>query len=73
MIKVPILGFDEHKATAPSTFRGYGILQLCQPLPPSPNEFYRSDIGNEHGLIRYLSKNRSQIVDPYPGPVEALH
>jgi hypothetical protein len=57
-LKLPVLGFG-------------GILQLCQPLPP--NEHYRQDIGNEHDLIRYLSKNKWRIVDPYPGPVEAIH
>jgi hypothetical protein len=48
-LKMPVLGFSG------------GILQIVQPLPPSPNERYRRDIGNEHGLDQIFVKE--QIAD----------
>ena len=61
-LKMPVLGFPG------------GILQIVQPLPPSPNERYRRDFRTEHDLIRYLSENGARLFDPYAhSSVEAVH
>ena len=61
---MPMLGFPQGGILTP-------VLQ--SPRRTSPTEYYRSDIGSEIRLIKYLSDNRHRICDPYPGPVEALH
>jgi hypothetical protein len=61
--KLPVLGFP-----------GGGILQILQPLPRSPNVYYRADIGDEAGLIKYLADSRERLLDPYEfSMVEGIH
>jgi hypothetical protein len=61
-LKLPVLGLPG------------GILPILQPQPPSPNEYFRADIGDEIGLKKYLAANRERLFDPYEfSPVEAIH
>jgi hypothetical protein len=61
--KLPVLGFP-----------GGGILQLVQPRPRSPTEYYRPDIRDEAGLKKYLAANRERLFDPYEfSMVEGIH
>jgi hypothetical protein len=62
-LKLPVVGFPG------------GILQIVQPLPPSPHEFYRADfLNSEEVLYAYLRKRRASLVDPYPNSdIAAIH
>ena len=63
-LKMPVLGFPQGGILTPV---------LHSPRRTSPTEYYRADIGSEPDLIRFLSRNWHRVIDPYPGPVEAIH